>query len=412
MNNVYDIKSAKKLNFILPLECNMKEDILRGSSVLIVVHLHYLDTIDFYMEYINNIPDEIKLIITASNDCVKKRLQEIKVSKKKKYKIVEKRNRGRDISSFLVACRKDILKYDYICFLHDKKEKGDLQKSDTLKWIRSLWENMIGSKAYINNVLYTLHKNPRLGLLVPPFPISENFSFSLYTDAWQKDFIVTKNLANDMNLQCELDSSKQPITLGTVFWAKVAALKKLFEIEWKYEDFPEEPLNDDGTISHAVERILAYVAQDAGFETGWVMTDRYAAEEFEYTQIVLRKAFQRLNESLDIRNLSELENYEERIEKLLRFINMHECLYIYGAGIRGKRVLSLLKSLQKEPNAFLVSDKSSDLKNIDGIPVYSLSDIELDKECGIIVGVGKKYQDEILFNIRKKNQQFRNIYVD
>ena len=412
MKNVYDIKLEKSLDFILPLEHKIKEQDCERGSVLIVVHLHYLETVDEYIKYIDHIPDEMDLIFTISDECVRQRLQEIKTKSKKKDKILEKRNRGRDISSFLVTCRREILKHEYICFLHDKKEKGILQKADTEKWIRSLWENMIGSSAYIDNVLYTFNKNPQLGLLVPPFPVSENFSFSLYTDAWQGDFEVTRNLANEMNLQCELDSSKQPITLGTVFWAKVSALKKLFEIEWKYEDFPEEPLENDGTISHAIERILAYVAQDLGFETGWVMTDRYAGEEFEYTQMVLRKSFERLTKSLDIRNISELDHYEKRIERLSQFANTYDCLYIYGAGIRGKRYLSLLKMIQKKPAAFLVSDRCNNPTNIYEIPVYSISEIDLDENSGIIVGVSEQYQEEILSNIKKKNRQFCNIYID
>ena len=269
---------------------------------------------------------------------------------------------------------------------------------------------MIGSTEYIGNILMTFHKNPILGLLVPPFPLAEHFQ-TFYTDPWCGDYVITKELMKRMGLNADLDDSKPPITLGTVFWARVPALKKLFEIEWKYEDFDEEPRKDDGTISHAVERILAYVAQDAGYETGWVITDQYAGEHLEYMQDILLKAFDRLNLSLGISWIAELENYEERSQQLRKFVNRYEHVYIYGAGSRGKSCLLMLRDMQIIPDAFLVSDRKQNPKDILGIPIYSLSEIDLNERCGIIVGVGEQYQTEVLQMIKERSPGFSNLYL-
>ncbi|NBH19789.1 rhamnan synthesis protein F, partial [Clostridiaceae bacterium] len=69
-------------------------------------------------------------------------------------------------------------------------------------------------------------------------------------------FELTQKLAKELNLHCNLSIDKSPITLGTVFWARSDALEKILKKEWKYEDFDEEPLKDDGTISHVIERII------------------------------------------------------------------------------------------------------------------------------------------------------------
>ena len=71
---------------------------------------------------------------------------------------------------------------------------------------------------------------------------------------------------------------------GSCFWFRTDALRKLFKYDWKYEDFPEEPLPIDGTISHAIERCYAYVAQDAGYYSAIVMCDEYA--KIEYTTLM------------------------------------------------------------------------------------------------------------------------------
>jgi lipopolysaccharide biosynthesis protein len=42
-------------------------------------------------------------------------------------------------------------------------------------------------------------------------------------------------------------------------------LKPLFNLKLGWSDYPEEPLPNDGTILHALERLLPFVAQHAGY---------------------------------------------------------------------------------------------------------------------------------------------------
>jgi lipopolysaccharide biosynthesis protein len=52
---------------------------------------------------------------------------------------------------------------------------------------------------------------------------------------------------------------------GTMFWARTAALKPLFDVKLEWEDYPTEPVTSDRTILHAIERLLPLVAQHAGY---------------------------------------------------------------------------------------------------------------------------------------------------
>lgn len=115
MDNVYDIKAKKNLNFILPMNKIAKkaEKKVCRDTVVIVIHLYYLDTINYYFKYIKNIPEDISVFFTASDYGIKKALENEQIIKKNNWKIIDKQNRGRDISAFLVACRKELLKYEY-----------------------------------------------------------------------------------------------------------------------------------------------------------------------------------------------------------------------------------------------------------------------------------------------------------
>lgn len=411
MNNVYDIKCGKNLNFILPMKYRLKEiekECRLKSAV--IVHLHYPDTVAFYCEYLKMIPADMDIHITFSDEQVKEALLQSEISERENFRIIRKQNRGRDISSLLVACRGWIKNYEYLCFLHDKKEKRYEEMEDTRKWVRCLWENMIGSPEFIENVLWTFQENPELGVLVPPFFMGEHITTLYDKDIWYQDFLLTRELAERMRLQCDLTEKKEPITLGTVFWARVSALKKLFEINWTYEDFKEEPLGNDGTISHAIERILAYVAQDAGFDTGWLMTDRYMGEYFNEIQIILKKAFHRLKASLGIWRISELNHYEDGVQKMLGFVHRYKKIYVYGAGDWAKRCLIMFLGEAAVPDAFLVSDRHGNPESLLGIPVLQLSQVSLDEECGLIIAAADKYWNEIVSRINIEYPGFSNLY--
>ena len=74
-----------------------------------------------------------------------------------------------------------------------------------------------------------------------------------------------------------ISGEKAPIApFGSVFWFRVKALEPLFARGWQHEDFPEEPMPQDGTISHAIERIYPFVAQSEGYYPAVVMSANYA----------------------------------------------------------------------------------------------------------------------------------------
>jgi lipopolysaccharide biosynthesis protein len=55
-----------------------------------------------------------------------------------------------------------------------------------------------------------------------------------------------------------------------MFWAKTKAIRPIASLGLRYEDFPEERGQLDGTLAHAIERILFYVCELAGYS--WLQT--------------------------------------------------------------------------------------------------------------------------------------------
>lgn len=410
MKNVYDIKREKNLNFILPKRVCLPGALsLKKYKIAVVIHLHYAEKIKDYYPYISNIPPGTDIIFTTSVQAVKEELKAYEKEISRRFHIIEKENRGRDMSGLLVACKQELLNYKYICFVHDKKAKSRDTEHDVESFIKCLWENTLGSNAYIRNVIHTFETHPSLGLLLPPESFSDNYKFA-HINTWDHNYALMEVLAEKLNLHCDLDSQKKPLSLGTVFWARTDALRKLFTWNWSYEDFDEEPLPIDGTISHAIERSFAYVAQDAGYETGIIMTDDFAGKRQDAMQDVMTEAFHMLKAVLGIHTIGELKRGNETWKSMLEFSKRFPELYIYGAGVYGQACAKMLGAASIEVKGYVVTKKEKNIEVINQLPVKELSEFSLENKKGIIIAVNDRYRKEIIEAIHRKDSSFRNLF--
>ena len=405
MKNVYNIRTDKNLYFILPDNCIESNDTLcKENSIAVIVNLYYTEYAKWYLNQLYAISAIADIYVISSN------LDILNMVSDKKIHLIEKKNRGRDISALLVSSKKIFLQYDYVCFLHDKKAGYD---SDILRvklWAENMWHNLIRSKDYIRNVITLFQKNENIGLLVPPEPSS--FDWYIWgRELWRNNYKNTKNICSEWNLNCGIDPQIPPITIGTVFWCRTNALRKLFERDWKYEDFQDEPLPNDGTISHAIERVLAYVAQDAGYDTGTIVCPTYAAKQLLQQQEYIAKMFDILNKSFDVNTFEKVERFRKQNDYIQKFCNKHKKIYLYGAGIIGNQCLSMLRNLRIRPEA-VIESKIGTKKNIDGIPIVSFSMIDDLEAIGIIISVGFALKEEIINLLEEKDFHNYICYVD
>jgi len=375
MENVYDVYKKRNMVYILPEEYS-KENCTAGAlcSAVVVANLYYSDMLHFYLGYLDRVPDEIDIYVISSNPHVKDEMQK-RISTKKNMHFLKKENRGRDISALLVAFREILPRYRYICFVHDKKAIHNFMSMDTQYWVRNLWDNTLKSEDYIYNVLGFLEKREDIGLLVPPQRIGMHMD-DWYADGWHNDFHIVRQLCEELELECDLDINKPVITLGTVFWARTEILNKICSKKWRYGDFPDEPMPVDGTISHGLERILSYAAQDAGKLTGIVMCDSYAASLYVKVQDMMRITYRQLAESFYISQFDQLINYERQKKQMQEAFKNNKNIYLYGAGKYGKRFLKVMGMWGYYPVGFLVSDGHKKQDQIEGYPVWELHEFD------------------------------------
>lgn len=275
-------------------------------SVGVVFHAHYLDLFDKTIEYLTGFPKQTHFLITTNTEEKKQLFEKKFASKGYQFKMRVIENRGRDMSALLVGAADFIGQYDLICFSHDKKTSQQTPASVGVSWAYELSENMFGNPAYIQNIISLFSEEPQLGIAFPPYPVHNDYS-GLCT-GWVANYDITKSLLKKYQINVSTNPNTLCVApLGTNFWFRPKAMKKLFDIGWKYEDFPGEPNRTDGTLLHAIERSFAYAAQDAGYYPSFIMNDHYA--RIEFTNLELQKlGSQGMNNWMHLSAMAAIEN--------------------------------------------------------------------------------------------------------
>jgi GT2 family glycosyltransferase len=167
-------------------------------------------------------------------------------------------NRGRNIAPQITGFRDVLARYELTLFLHTKLSTH----TDALSgWRKFLLDNLLGSPDLVRGVVEAFTRLPKLGVLSP-----RTFAAVRPHMVWGDNFAASRDLAERLGVALSPDSPLD-FPAGAMFWARSAALKPLLDLELTVEDFEPEAGQKDGTLAHAVERMIFYACELAGL--GW-----------------------------------------------------------------------------------------------------------------------------------------------
>lgn len=158
-------------------------------------------------------------------------------------------NRGRDIGPFLTCFLPEILvSYDLVGHIHTKKSMDVEDESMGKAWFHFLMENLIGgvSGPMMDIIVDRLQKNSSIGMVFPDDP---------YITGIEKNRDIAATIAQHIGISSIPEHFVYPV--GTMFWARVAALNPIADLQLGWKDYPQEPLPYDGSLLHALERLIA-----------------------------------------------------------------------------------------------------------------------------------------------------------
>ncbi|ESZ47899.1 hypothetical protein X730_16020 [Mesorhizobium sp. L103C565B0] len=247
--------------------------------IAVLAHVYHVDMIDEILGYTENIPKGYDLIITtdtAKKQALIKQAIAKAPNSRKAVVLVVQSNEGRDTSALLIGCRDYALedRYDLICRIHSKRSPQDGSKGDLFKL--HMFENLLHTPGYVQNLLDLFANNPALGLVMPPMV---HIGYPTMGHSWFGNKDNVAKLADKLGVAVNLDDHSPVAPYGGMYWFRPAALRKLFANKWSWDDFANMDYRD-GSLAHAIERIIAYVAIDAGYTFRHVMTARHAAHNY------------------------------------------------------------------------------------------------------------------------------------
>lgn len=227
------------------------------TTIALHVHVHYPELLDTILNALNYNKIRPDLFLSCTNHENHSEIQCKAAGANCTLKsIITTPNRGRDIGPLLTEIGKELdTKYEIYGHLHTKKSVL-LPGVQGSSWRDFLISNLVGmpDNAMADRIVTALKKNPKLGLVFPDDPTCVG---------WSGNRKHADILANKLNLGPLPRCFDFPV--GTMFWAKKGALTELYNLNLSWEDYPQEPLGYDGTILHAIERLLPIIAAKQGF---------------------------------------------------------------------------------------------------------------------------------------------------
>lgn len=165
-------------------------------------------------------------------------------------------NRGRDIGPLLTVLADRLRDYAVVGHVHGKRSP-DIESAEFGEvWREFLWQHLIGDcHPMMDLILSRFVADDHLGLVFPDDP---------HLCDWDDNRALASDLAARMGMAVPLPPFFD-FPIGTMFWARPAALGPLLQLGLSWIDYPAEPVPIDGTILHAIERLLPFAARHAGY---------------------------------------------------------------------------------------------------------------------------------------------------
>ncbi len=225
------------------------------------VHAYFPDRLQEILARLNRNRTQPDLFFSVGNQSAADQVRAVFADYKGRVvEVQEAPNAGRDIGPLLTQFGRTLVEsYDVVGHIHIKKSGHLDDRSFVEAWSRFLFENLLGGSdggRMMDLALHRMQTDEKIGLIYPDDP---------NLVGWTRNMPFAEGVAQRMGHSNLPRAINFPI--GTMFWMRAVALKPFIDLGLDWSDYPSEPLPEDGTILHALERLFGVIPVLNGWET-------------------------------------------------------------------------------------------------------------------------------------------------
>jgi lipopolysaccharide biosynthesis protein len=245
---------------VTALIADINADFTKRYDTAIILHLYYEDLIDaIFFKYLSQLQNMVDLFVTVKEDISLEALKRIRQWFPNIF-VLKTENRGRDIRPFLMAYKQvSQLGYQYVCKLHTKKSP---QRTDGENLRENLISSLVATPNLVEKIVGRFSSESELGLLAPPNSLIDLSAPYIHSDnkPWL-DVLLAR-----LGAQESIGKYAFRFPAGSMYWFRVSALLPLLDKSViKVDEFELEAGQLDGTLAHAVERIIGLLPSQLGY---------------------------------------------------------------------------------------------------------------------------------------------------
>lgn len=250
-----------KLSLPISLGRQAEERIGRDApKILVHLHVYYLDGIQKVLNRLKAIPVHFDMLVTTDDEkkCgeIRSAVESARLDCTLDFALGP--NRGRDIAPFLISAMPRMKDYDLGLHLHVKKsvEKEEVGTA----WLEHNLKCLLHDRVYVNAVLELFEREPKCGIVLPKL-----FSPIRPFIHWSQNKPLAIGFLESIGVPGKMTDEELVFPVGMMFWFRPKALEQLANFDGGYEYFPEEPIADDATVAHAIERSINCITAHNGY---------------------------------------------------------------------------------------------------------------------------------------------------
>jgi lipopolysaccharide biosynthesis protein len=229
---------------------------LTRIKTAVIIHAHYPEILQEIMERMSWMDVETTTLYITTNHGKDAEIEEILTRYQFKFSITTLSNRGRDVLPFLRVLPQVLSDgAELVLKLHTKKST---HRIDGEKWRKELFDGLL-AKSFVTTTKMALLSNDKFGLSAP----AEHFVPMSYY--WGSNITNMESLCRKIGW-CDPKFDDAQFVAGTMFCAGRRLLTDLLAVGLLESDFEEEAGQLDGTMAHAVERMIGFICHKQDYK--------------------------------------------------------------------------------------------------------------------------------------------------